>query len=192
MTDPGRSGQSPRMSTESTSGPTLPAFKVLYSQHYAFIWRSLVHFGLDEARADDALQDVFIVVHRRLPDFDGRTHLRSWLFGIARRVARGYLRGELRRQKRLELVPEPEPATGPDEHLQRARAVALIDEFLASLESTQRDVFFLADIEGLTAPEIADALGVKLNTVYSRLRAARKRFERAVAREQARDQRRGA
>jgi RNA polymerase sigma-70 factor (ECF subfamily) len=180
------------MSSASTVGPTLPSFKVLYEQHYAFVWRSLVHFGLDEPQADDASQDVFIVVHRRLPDFDGRTHLRSWLFGIARRVARGYQRGELRRQKRLELVAEPAPADGPDEQLQRARAVELVDAFLASLEATQRDVFYLSDVEGLTAPEIADALGVKLNTVYSRLRAARKRFERAVSRQQAKTQRRGA
>lgn len=192
MTDRAAGGQSPRMGTTAQPGVTLPSFKVLFEQHYAFVWRSLVHFGLPEVQADDALQDVFMVVHRRLPDFDGRTHLRSWLFGIARRVARGYQRGELRRQKRLELVPEPAPVDGPDQQLARAQAVQLIDAFLASLEPTQRDVFYLSDVEGLTAPEISDALGVKLNTVYSRLRAARKRFEREVSRQRAKVQRRGA
>lgn len=180
----------------SDSGPAplaasaLPSFRVLFAQHYAFVWRSLLHFGLRETQADDAVQDVFIVVHRRLPDFDGRTHLRSWLFGIARRVARGYQRGELRRERRLELLRDSSAGvpgatrveSGPEERLAQKEAVELIEEFLAKLDPTQRDVFYLADVEGLTAPEIADALGVKLNTVYSRLRSARKRFERAVQR----------
>lgn len=189
MTDFTRRGQSPSVSDPQPGSSPLPAFRVLFDQHYGFVWRTLRHYGLSSADADDAVQDVFIVVHRRLPDFDGRTHLRSWLFGIARRVARGVQRADARRERRLQLVSAPEPATSPDEVLARQEAEQLVESFLETLPADQRDVFYLADVEGLTGPEIADALGTKLNTIYSRLRTARRRFEKVLARRELRERR---
>ena len=70
----------------ATEAARVPSLRELFEAHYAFVWRTMRHFGLDEASADDAAQDTFVVVHRRLADYDGRTHIRGWLYGIARRV----------------------------------------------------------------------------------------------------------
>jgi RNA polymerase sigma-70 factor (ECF subfamily) len=146
----------------------------------------LQHLGLPRGSVDDALQDVFLVVHRRLPEFDGRTPLKNWLFGIARRVASEYRRGTRRAIRRLEVVPDLDLHPAGTRELTRVEAAELVRRFLTTLDETKREVFLLAEVEGMTAPEIARALGVKLNTVYGRLRAARLRFEKAVTRHEAR------
>jgi RNA polymerase sigma-70 factor, ECF subfamily len=161
-------------------------FRDVFVEHYAFVWRTLAHFEVPVAALDDAAQDVFAVVHRRLADFDGRTALRSWLWGIARHVASTHERTETRARRRLEVVPVPLDQLAPDAELERGEMIALAEVCLAVLDEGQRDVFVLMEIEGFSAPEIAEALGVKLNTVYSRLRVAREKFQRAYARAQSR------
>lgn len=161
----------------------------MFEAEYEFVWRSLLHLGVPEAAVDDALQDVFVVVHRRLEEFDPTRSLRSWLWGIARRVARDHRRSAARVQRRLSVVRRPEPAPSPEDLAARREASALVETFLGGLSDDQRDVFVLAELEELTAPEIASALGVKVNTVYSRLRAARLSFTRAVQRFRARGRR---
>jgi RNA polymerase sigma-70 factor (ECF subfamily) len=143
----------------------------------------------EAAAVDDAVQDVFIVVHRRLTEFEGRSSLRSWLFGIARRVAHDHRRriGRKERGEELpEVLPDPDGST-PAGELERAQAVRTLHALLAALDDDKREVFILAELEQMTAPEIAAALGVNLNTVYSRLRAARAAFDAAVARHLARN-----
>jgi RNA polymerase sigma-70 factor (ECF subfamily) len=66
-----------------------PSFDEVYAENFAFVWRVLRTFGLSEAQIEDAVQDVFFVVHRRLPDWEGRAAITTWLFAIARRVASG-------------------------------------------------------------------------------------------------------
>jgi RNA polymerase sigma-70 factor (ECF subfamily) len=163
-------------------------FRAVFTEHYAFCWRMLAHFGVPHASLDDAAQEVFAVVHRRLSEFDGRTSLRSWLWGIALRVAKGHQRTEHRARRRLEVVSPPEPDAAPDEELARAQSIALVERCLDTLDAKHRDVFVLAEIEGCTAPEIAQMLDLELNTVYSRLRNARAKFHRALQRERAREQ----
>jgi RNA polymerase sigma-70 factor (ECF subfamily) len=163
----------------------LPA---IYDQHADFVWRSLRRLGVPERSVDDAVQDVFIVVHRRLGEFEGRSTLKSWLFGIARRVAHDHRR-RIGRKERDEELPEvvADPAgTTPALEAERAEAVRALHAILASLDDDKREVFILAELEQMTAPEIAAALGVNLNTIYSRLRAARAAFDAAVARHLAR------
>jgi RNA polymerase sigma-70 factor (ECF subfamily) len=164
-------------------------FRAVFVEHYAFVWRTLAHFGVPRASLDDAAQEVFAVVHRRLGDYDGHTALRSWLWGIARRVTSSMQRGEQRARRRLEVVQPPREPTFPDEELDQRRRIELAESCLAQLDDDQRDVFVLTEIEGFSAPEIAEALGIKLNTVYSRLRVAREKFQRAFARAQARQDR---
>jgi RNA polymerase sigma-70 factor (ECF subfamily) len=161
-------------------------FRAVFLEHYAFVWRTLAHFGVPKASLDDAAQEVFAVVHRRLSDYDGRTALRSWLWGIARRVTSSMQRGEQRARRRLEVVQPPREPAIPDEELEQRQTIAVAEACIAELDDDQRDVFVLTEIEGFSAPEIADALGIKLNTVYSRLRVAREKFQRAFARAQAR------
>lgn len=164
-------------------------FRAVFVEHYRFVWRLLAHFGVAEAARDDAAQEVFAVVHRRLGDYDGRTPMRGWLAGIARRVASTLQRTQARAARRLEVVAPPPTPAQPDAELEQRQRVALAEACLAALDDEQRDVLVLTEIEGLSAPEIALALGVKLNTVYSRLRVAREKFQRAVTRATARGER---
>ena len=163
-----------------------PEFANLYHRHHGFVWRILRRLGVPPATLDDAAQEVFVVVHRRRRDLRADASVRSWLFGIARRVAADTHRGQHRRDRKHDALPTPGDAPPLDDALARSEAAEFVRSFLERLDEGHRMVFALSDIEGMTAPEIAEALDVKLNTVYSRLRKARLDFERAVARREAR------
>jgi RNA polymerase sigma-70 factor (ECF subfamily) len=168
---------------QATVHPAHPVEEV-FTQHADFVWRSLRRLGVPLADVDDALQEVFLVVYRRVGEYEDRGLIRAWLFAISRQVASHYHRAANRAENRhRRLVVD---ATAPDleEEMARREAGRLVTAFLEELEEPQRLVFYLADIEGMTAPEIAAALGANLNTVYGRLRLARKRFERALSERQ--------
>jgi len=152
-------------------------FERLYSEHFEFVWRSLRRLGVRPEELDDAAQDVFIVYLRRRSEFRGQSSQRTWMFGIANNVAHEYRRKQ-QRAARAEPVSEAQPARGPSplDQASSTEALRLIDTFLASLDENKRNVFILSELEQMSAPEIATALQVKLNTVYSRLRAAREAF----------------
>lgn len=169
-----------------TPGEPLADLAVVFREHHAFVWRSLHHLGLPAASVDDALQDVFLVVHRRIGHFDGRTSVRNWLYGITRRVASEYRRGTRRAIRTLEVVRDPDEHPAPGTLAGRISAADAVQKFLETLDEDKREVFVLAEVEGMTAVEIAEALQTNVNTIYGRLRAARKRFSRAMQREQAR------
>lgn len=164
-------------------------FEDVYDEHFAFVWRTVRRLGVPDRSLDDAAQDVFIVVHRRLTEFEGRSSLRSWLFGIARRVARDHRR-RVSRKERGEALPESlaDPlAPNPREAASHNQAAAVLHGLLDTLDDDKREVFVLAELEQMTVPEIAAAIEVNLNTVYSRLRAARQAFDKAVHRYRARE-----
>jgi RNA polymerase sigma-70 factor (ECF subfamily) len=164
-----------------TDSAQIPPLSEIYRQHADFVWRALLRFGIEPAHAEDVAHEVFLVVRRRLPDFDGRAPLRSWIYGIARGVAANARRSRIRAERRLQVVePPPSPVT-PEQAAQHAEAARLVTEFVETLPPPQREVFVLVDIEGLRGPEVAHALGDNLNSVYSRLRLARGRFRRFVA-----------
>ncbi|WP_438019785.1 sigma-70 family RNA polymerase sigma factor [Sorangium sp. So ce315] len=158
-------------------------FDTVYDGHADFVWRNLRRLGVREASLDDAFQDVFLVVHRRLGEFEPRSSVKAWLFAIVCRVARDHRR-LFRRKGGHEELPAGvlDRAPGPAERLEKVEALQLVDALLAELDDDKRAVFVMAEIEELSAPEIAAALDLKLNTVYSRLRAARREFELALAR----------
>jgi RNA polymerase sigma-70 factor (ECF subfamily) len=145
-------------------------------------------YGVDEALLDDAAQDVFIIVHRRWDDYDGSTAFRSWLIGIVRRVASSYRRAGRRLRSRLDRLEPPSMPASVETRLAHREELERVEAFISQLGTRHREVFVLADLEGLTAPEIAETLGIKLNTVYSRLRVARDRFRSAMARERVREE----
>jgi len=149
----------------------------VYRAHSGFVLRSARHLRVPERHLDDVVHDVFIIAHTRLPDFDqARGSLRSWLFGITRRVVLHHRRSSARHQRRLRVVRAPPTQARPDEELARRRVVDHIETFLAQLPGKQRIVFALADIEGMPAAEVARAIEANINTVYARLRAARRAF----------------
>lgn len=159
-------------------------FDEVYAQHFSFVWRCLRGFGVPRDALDDVAQDVFLVVHRQLSTFRGESTLRTWLFGIARHIASNQRRHAQRKQKPLEpLVDEPaHSAPGPLERAQDAEAAAFLETFLSTLDGKKRDLFMLAVIEEMGMPEVAAALGIPVNTAYTRLRSARATFQQALAR----------
>lgn len=180
LEDPGESGTRQREAL---------ALEDIYDAHFDFVWRSARRMGVAPAHVDDVVQEVFLVAHRRLDDFERRSTVKTWLFGILLRVVSDHRR-TLRRKGGL--APLPEGLAAPDEAGPAARTehrqrVALLHALLETLDEDKRAVFVLAELEQMTAPEIAESLGVKLNTVYSRLRVARKKFEEALARHRARE-----
>ena len=158
----------------------VPEFDEVYARHVAFVWRIARAFGVPEAALEDAVQEVFVIVHRRLPEFEGRAAITTWLFEITRRVALAARRrgGATRTEPLAE-----EPAGGADTFaaVSRAEAAALVSEILDTLDEDKRLVFALVELEQLSVPEVARLLDLNLNTAYSRLRLARKAFEAALA-----------
>jgi RNA polymerase sigma factor (sigma-70 family) len=150
-----------------------PATRIaaLFDAHCGFVCRVLRHHGVHEAALDDAVQDVFVTAYRRWASFEGRSSARSWLYGIARRIAFRYRRSADARARRF-VTAEDEPVEGVDEPFARAHAAQSLAALLHGLDADKRTVFVLAELEGMTAPEVAEALGIPLGTAYSRLRAA--------------------
>jgi len=163
-----------------TIAPALTLAEV-YRCHAGFVWRVLRRLGVADAALEDVVHDVFLVVHRRLPEYDGRAALTTWLFGVARGVASNHRRGVARAQRKLSVAPTP--AAGPDPELrtEQAQLAEFVRGFLQGLDEDRRLLLELADIEGLKVPEIAEILGMNLNTAYARLRALREQLSRALA-----------
>lgn len=157
----------------------------VYRDHVDFVVRMTRALGVREAQVEDVVHEVFIVVHRKLDQLDPTRSVRGWLYGITRRAVLHHRRSAVRTARRELHGPRPVPPPDPEDVVARREAVGWIDEFLATLDPDKRLVFALCDIEGLSAPEVAEATGAKLNTVYSRLRAARRSFEVAVAEREA-------
>lgn len=157
-------------------------FHALYSDHFNFVFRNLRRLGVQPAATDDALQEVYLVVLRRIGDLQHETHTKAWLFAIILRVASNQRRG-MRRRGTAEPLSEQSLAStqlGPFDLTARAQAAKLLHTFLSSLDDNRRAVFIMAELEQLTAPEIAEVLAANLNTVYSWLRTARLSFSKAL------------
>jgi RNA polymerase sigma-70 factor (ECF subfamily) len=166
--------------------PCRLAFDDVYRAHFAFVWRSAKRLGVRDASLDDVVQEVFVIVHRRLGTFEGRSSLRTWLFGIAIRVVRDHRRASQRRH--CDHVVDPDTLGATSDAAEKADAVRVLHALLDELEDERREVFVMVELEQMAMPEVADALGLNLNTAYGRLRAARQDFEQALARHRARDE----
>ncbi|MGV3622287.1 MAG: RNA polymerase sigma factor [Archangium sp.] len=161
--------------------PDSERFGALYAAHFRVVWRTLQRLGVFPAFVDDAAQEVFVTAWRRWSEFEGRSSERTWLLGIALRVA-----SDVRRKQRpsdevpLKLASEaatPDVVTAAREKSKRVEAL------LKQLDDERREVLLLCDVEGYTIPEVAEATGTNLNTLYTRLRTARQQFEALVKRE---------
>ena len=167
-----------------------PAIAVIYDAHFRFVWRCLRSLGVPDAALDDALQDVFVVVQRKLSTFEGRAELRTWLYAIAVRIGRRYRTRARSDGARIEPTEVEPIASGDGESaLEQSERLALARRALDALDDEKREVFVLAQVEQMSAPEIAVITGVPINTVYSRLRAARSAFAAEVRRIEARTKR---
>lgn len=171
-------------STSATSpapGLKPPGLAEVYHQHHEFMWRSLRRLGVGEADVEDAVHDAFLVVARRLPEFEGRSSLRTWLFAVALRVAQSRRRDHQREAHHLQRYESVAPRQADDPWTRQEVRVTL-HQLLDTLEEDQRAVFIMIELESMTAPEIAAVLEIKVATVYSRLRLAREAMRRSVTR----------
>jgi RNA polymerase sigma-70 factor, ECF subfamily len=173
----------PELSASEEEGPHAPEFDGVYREHFPYVWRSLLRLGVAPSDVEDLTHEVFVVVHRKLDEFDGRRPVKPWLFGIAFRLASEDRR---RARRRFELgVPSVEQcsgAPGADDLLESDERRRLVLECLQTLEVNQRAALILIDIDGEAAIDVATAMKVPLQTVYSRLRVARQNFAAAVRR----------
>lgn len=174
-------------------------FDEVYQDNLDFVWRSVRRMGVAAGNVEDVVQDVFVVVLRHLVEFDAaRGSVRSWLYGITSRVVHDHRRRYRRKESRvasLELDDEqgerfPSSHPPPCRAAEQAEEVRLLDRLLAELDEDKREVLVLAQLEEMPVPEIAECLGANVNTVYARLRAARREFDQAYARHCAREARR--
>ena len=171
----------------------MPDFDEIYREYFAFVWHCLQRLGVAEPSLRDAAQDAFLVVHRRLPEFERRAPIRSWLYGIAVRVASGYRRTRHRRDDRSEPIDLETLAdsglTSQHHAVEQRQSLALVQQLLMELDEDKRQVFCLAELHELSVTEIAAVLEMNPGTIYARLRAARQQFERALIRHLAKSKR---
>jgi RNA polymerase sigma-70 factor (ECF subfamily) len=157
----------------------------IYTQHADFVWQTLRHMGLDETDAEDAMQEVFLTVHRTLGDFEARSALTTWLFTICRSVARDRRGRAYRRREvsdELTLEGQVDAVTDVGRVVEQRQQIALLEAILDRMEDTQREVFVLFELQGMSGDRIAETLSIPTGTVHSRLRLARAAFQAAVAR----------
>ena len=154
----------------------------LYAAHAPFIGRVLIRLTGDGPHIDDLIQETFIIAFRKRATFDGRSLPRTWLYGIAARLAMRHRRGAGRWLRALGLfAAEPEGVQAPpdralDDSRAREHAAAQVRAALDRLPFKQREVFVLYELEELDGAAIAELLGIPVGTVWTRLHHGRKRF----------------
>jgi RNA polymerase sigma-70 factor, ECF subfamily len=167
-------------------------FRAVFDQYGQFVLRTLRKLGVPTADLHDVCQETFVVVHRKLPYFDGRASIRTWIYAICFRTALAHRRSLRNRARREESCENPEPyaltavpdGSKQDRHLDARRAVAAVETLLAALDDDKRRVIVLHEFEGLSMAEVACALGCPIQTAYSRLHAARKVMRTSLERKQ--------
>lgn len=155
--------------------PAPLAFEVIYEDHFRFVWSTLLRLGVPRHAVEDASQETFLVVHRRLGDFEGRGSPRAWLFGIARRVAFRVRRTQDRRRRKISALRGELASTTPlDEAVAQRQLSALLLDALDELDDDKRVALTLHVFEEMSGPQVAEVLGLKIDTAYSRIKAGRR------------------
>ncbi|MEM9073840.1 MAG: sigma-70 family RNA polymerase sigma factor [Myxococcota bacterium] len=158
-----------------------PSFDDVFKEHAPHVWRALRRLGVREADVADVAQEVFVVVHRKLRHFEGRSSLSTWIYGICIRRASQYRRKAWVRREVQTADPILPPLEAPQDRADEERhARVLLGRLLDTLDDDKREVFVLFEIERLPMNEIADILGVPVKTAYSRLYAARNAMKQAL------------
>lgn len=197
-TSPPASNAPPRAASDRAANqdPAELTLEAVYRAHLDFVRRSLIRLGVRAAELDDATHDVFLVVARRLEEFEGRSTVRTWIFAIAMHVARGIRRDAARLGRKRHAIAQVEAqldsARSRRDPFGDQDAARTLHALLEVLDDDKRAVFIMSELEQMTANEIAEVVGAPPATVYSRLRLARKKLDRAVKRLRAREARKEA
>jgi RNA polymerase sigma-70 factor (ECF subfamily) len=151
------------------------------------VWSGLRRLGVPEANIEDAVQDVFLVVHRRLAEFEGRSSAKTWLYGIAVRVAKDYRRSQVRHLQRVDGLAEllsvtAGPGMTPGTEAERREANRALHVILGELDEDQREVLVLVELEELSVKDAAAVLNLHIRACQRRLKAAHAAFDKKLAR----------
>lgn len=172
------------LSSASSSGLGRAApldFDVVYRDHFRFVWSTLLRLGVPRDAVEDACQETFLVVHRRLHDFREHGSPRAWLFGIARRVAYRVRRSQDRTRRKISALRGERPGSTPlEDAVAEQQLSALLLDALDALDDDKREALTLHVFEELSGPEVAATLGLKVDTAYSRIKAGRRALKRVL------------
>lgn len=197
---PPQSGISARTPLQSSHRvrplPGADSFPNLYEEFFPLVWRTARRMGVGDAALDDVCQEIFLSIYKQLPAYQGQSALRTWIFGFIVNHVLVYHRGQRRKNPQHRAVgalidPDmlADEVSLPLEQRQRVREAAEIaHHVLSQMPTMKRLIFVMAELEGLTGTEIARALELNLNTVYARLRSARRQFKRLTRRHLAADE----
>jgi RNA polymerase sigma-70 factor (ECF subfamily) len=167
-------------------------FRTIYEARFDEVSRWIRALGCPEADREDLVQDVFVVVHRRLRDFDG-DNLAGWLYQIARRRVRDFRRLSWVKHLLFGSVPLSNDLTTCEasaaESLETKEKRAILESLLANLSESNRAALLLFEIDGYSGEQIAQIQGVGLNTVWARIHHARKKLKAWLARAEQREKR---
>jgi len=179
----------PRAGAPLARGETsavLPSFRSVYDDYFDFVWTNTRRLGVTMDAVDDVVQEIFLVVHARLSTLERPESLRSWIYGVVRRTVSSHHRARRVRDARESQDPFEDIANpmqpSPLDLAVLSDQVRLLWRLLGELGPLKREVFVLSELEQMTVPEIAEAVGIPLNTAYSRLRVARQELDEALAR----------
>jgi RNA polymerase sigma-70 factor (ECF subfamily) len=180
-------------SPPSSQGARPASFRSIYDAYIDFVWVCARRLGVPPGAIEDVAQEVFTVIHCRLHTLQRPESLRSWIYGVVRRTVSAYHRARRTRSAREEpgaaVADSVDPMQpSPLDLALLSDEVKLLWRLLGELDPPKREVLVLVELEEMTVPEIADAIGVPLNTAYSRLRAARREFNDAHLRVTAREE----
>jgi RNA polymerase sigma-70 factor (ECF subfamily) len=160
--------------------------RTIFDEHARYVIRTLRHLGISEADVEDVGQEVFVTVHRKLAEFEGRSKLRTWLYAICLRVASDHRRrAYVVRERVTDSPPVDTGERSGNEPDTSVESRAFVQQLLAQLDEDKRNVLVLYEIEGLTMREVAEVVGCPLQTAYSRLHAARDLLQAALERAKA-------
>jgi RNA polymerase sigma-70 factor (ECF subfamily) len=187
MTDREGYLQAPVVELSPTLGAgSSPDFRTILGSECSYVFHSLRRLGVHERDLEDVAHDVFLAIHKKLGDYDPARPLRPWIFAFAFRFAADYRKLARHRREKLADRDDAIEATdvGPsvDDRIDAARDRQLVLEALEALDLDKRAVFVMHEIDGNAMPAIATALGIPVNTAYSRLRLAREQFAASVKR----------
>jgi RNA polymerase sigma-70 factor (ECF subfamily) len=175
------------------SAATAPAalrplvFEELYRRHFEFVYRKAARLGGPGIDPEDVAQEVFLIVSRKLETFDGTSQVTTWLYGITLNVVRSTRRRAfLRRLWERDAAASAEVVLQSVDRAEVMEAQRIAYAILDRLSPKKREVFILAEFEGLTCDEIAGIVGAKTETVWSRLHYAREEFSRRLAKHRGR------
>ncbi len=177
--------------------PEVPAFTEIAAREGEFLWLTLQRMGVRHADCQDVVQNVLVIVHKKLHTYDGRSPLRSWLYGICAREASVHRRKAWVRREQpagARAIAEDELASSGDDPELAASAreeQARLEAMLNELDPDKRAVLVMYEVEERSCEEIAEVCGVPVGTVHSRLSHARKSFRAVMDRWMKRDERGG-